>query len=210
VGEAVDVAGAEDEGAAELEGIAAKFVLLMTGGAGAGATFEIVAAEEMEHVGYAEIGDLVGLAVLVDEKREVDAGFLLEDAGVVLIAEANGGEGSAFFAEGLLVIAQLRDVFTAKDSAVVAEEDEDGGVVFPEPAEADGFAEGIREDDVGELLAEGFGHDGPECREEEVPVKTAFFGGSVSVCNEPAMRPTFFGLKCRNRHQKARNATSGL
>jgi hypothetical protein len=161
VGEAVDVAGAEDEGAPELEGIAAKFVLVMAGCAGTMAAFEIVAAEEMEDVGYAEIGDFVGLAMFVDEEGEVDAGFLLEDAGVVGVAEADGGEGGAFFAEGMLVFAQLRDVFAAKDSAVVAKEDEDGGVVFPEGAEADLLAECVGEDDVGELLAEGFRHDGP-------------------------------------------------
>ena len=47
MGETVDIAGAEDEGAAKLEGIAAKFVLVVAGGAGALAAFEIVAAEEM-------------------------------------------------------------------------------------------------------------------------------------------------------------------
>ena len=51
VGEAVDVARAEDEAAAELEGIAAKLVLLVAGGAGALAALEIVAAQEMENVG---------------------------------------------------------------------------------------------------------------------------------------------------------------
>ncbi len=44
VGEAVDVPGAEDECAAELEGVAAEFVLVMAGGAGAFAAFEIVAS----------------------------------------------------------------------------------------------------------------------------------------------------------------------
>ena len=63
----------------------------MAGGAGALAALEIVAAEEMEKVGGFEIGDFVGLAMLVDEQGEVDAGFLLEDAGVVGIAEADGG-----------------------------------------------------------------------------------------------------------------------
>jgi hypothetical protein len=33
--------------------------------------------------------------------------------------------------EGLLVFAQLRDVLAAEDSAVVAEEDHDGRIVFP-------------------------------------------------------------------------------
>jgi len=161
VGEAVDVAWAEDEGAAELEGIAAEFVLVMAGGTGAFAAYEIVAAEEMEEVGGFEIGDSVGLAALVDEEGEVDFGFLLEEAGVVGVAEADGGEGGAFFAEGLLVFAQLRDVLAAEDSAVVAKENQDGGIVFPERAEPDLLAESVGEDDGCELLAEGFGHDGP-------------------------------------------------
>jgi hypothetical protein len=38
------------------------------------------------------------------------------------------------------VFTQLRDVLAAKDSAVVAKEDENGGIVFPERAEADRFA----------------------------------------------------------------------
>jgi hypothetical protein len=161
VGEAVDIAGSEDKGAPELEGIAAEFVLVVSGGAGALAAFEIVAAEEVENVGGFEVGDLVGLAMLVDEQREVDAGFLLEKAGVVCVSEADGGEGGALFAEGLLVLAQLRDVLAAEDSAVVAKKDEDGGIRFPERAEANGFAEGVGENDAGKPLAEGFGHDGP-------------------------------------------------
>ena len=63
--------------------------------------------------------------------------------------------------EGLLVIAQLRDVLAAEDSAVVAKEDEDDGILFPEGAEADLLAEGVGESDAGETLAEGVGHDGP-------------------------------------------------
>jgi hypothetical protein len=153
VGEAVDIAGAEDESAAELEGIGAEFVLVVAGGAGALAALEIVAAEEVENVGGFEIGDFVGLAMLVDEQGEVDAGFLLEDAGVVGVAEADGGNGGVFFAEGLPVLAQLRDVFAAEDSAVMAKEDQDGGIAFPERAEADLLSEGVGKRDAGESLA---------------------------------------------------------
>ena len=64
--EAVEVAGAEDEGAAELEGVAAEFVLVVAGGAGALAALEIVAAEEVKNVGGFQVGELVGLALLVD------------------------------------------------------------------------------------------------------------------------------------------------
>jgi len=131
MGEAIDVAGTKDETAAQLEGIAAEFVLVMAGGAGAFSAFEIVAAGEMKQIGDAEVGDFVGLAILVDEQGKVDRGFLLEDAGVVGIAEADGGEGSAFVEEGLLVIAQLRDVFVAEDSAIVAKKNNDGGIALP-------------------------------------------------------------------------------
>jgi hypothetical protein len=161
VGEAVDVAGAEDEGAAELEGIAAEFVLMVAGGAGAFAALEIVPAEEMKEIAFAEVGDFVGLAVLVDKEGEVDAGFLLEEVGVVGITEADGGQGGVLFAEGLLVLAQLRDVFATEDSAVMAKEDENGGIRFPERAKANGVAEGVGKNDLGEPLAEGVGHDGP-------------------------------------------------
>jgi len=98
--------------------------------------------------------------MLVDQEGEVDAGFLLEEAGVVGVAETDGGEGGALFTKGLLVFAQLRDVLAAEDSAVVAKEDEDGGICFPEGAEADGFAESVGEGDSCESLAESIGHEG--------------------------------------------------
>ena len=160
MGEAVDVAGAEDKGAAELEGVAAEFVLAVAGGFGAAAALEIVAAEEMEKIGFAEVGEFVGLAVGVDEEGKVNAGFFLEQKGVAGVAEADGGEGGVLFAEGLLVCAQLRDVLAAEDSAVVAEEDEHGGIRFPKRAETNLFAEGVGKSDAGETLAEGVGHEG--------------------------------------------------
>jgi hypothetical protein len=135
-------------------------VLVVAGGFGALAAFEIISPEEVEDVGGFKVGNFVGLATLVDEEGEVDAGFLLEDAGVVGVAEADGGEGSALFAEQLLAFAQLRDMLATKESAVVAEEDHDGGIVFPEPAQAGGFAEGVGKNDAGELFTQGFGHDG--------------------------------------------------
>jgi hypothetical protein len=65
-----------------------------------------------------------------------------------------------FLAEGLLVFAQLRDVLSAEDSTVVAKENEDGGIIFPERTEAEVIARGIRKGDAGESLAERFGHNG--------------------------------------------------
>jgi hypothetical protein len=68
-----------------------------------------------------------------------------------------------FIAECLLVFAQLRDVLSAEDSAIVAKENEDGGIIFPERAETDGIAKGVGERDAGEPLAEGFRHEGHHC-----------------------------------------------
>jgi hypothetical protein len=113
----------------------------------------------VEEVGFAKVGDFVGLAVGIDEEGEVYAGFFLEDAGVAGVAEADSGESRVFGAEGLLMFAQLRDVFAAEDSAVVAKKDEDGGMRFPERAETHLVAEGVRECDSGETLAEGVGHE---------------------------------------------------
>jgi hypothetical protein len=131
VGEAVDVAWAEDEAAAELERIAAQFVLMVAGIAGALAALEIVAAEKVKKVGLAEVGDFVGLAAFINQQREVDSGFFLKKSGVVGITEADSGQGCAFFAEGLLMPAQLRDVLAAKDSSVVAEKNNHGGGALP-------------------------------------------------------------------------------
>lgn len=161
VSKAVDVAGTEYKGTTELEGIAAEFVLAVAGGLGAAAAFKIVAAEEMEEIGFTEVGDFVGLAVGVDEEREVDAGFFLKEAGVTGVAETDGGQGGVLFAESLLVFAQLRDVFAAEDSAVVAEKDNDRWIRLPKGAEADGIAEGIREREARKALAESIRHDGP-------------------------------------------------
>jgi hypothetical protein len=160
VGEAINIAGAEDEGAAELKGVAAEFVLVVAGGGGAFAALEIVAAEEVENIGRFQAGDFVRLAVFVDQQGKFDLCFFLKDAGVVGIAEADGGERDLFFAEGLLMFAQLRDMLAAEDSAVVAKEDEDGGIRFPERAETDLLAEGVGKSDASETLAEGFGHGG--------------------------------------------------
>jgi hypothetical protein len=86
--------------------------------------------------------------LLIDKQGKINFGFFLEEAGIAGVTEADGGEGGVFFAKSLLVFAQLRDLFTAKNSAVVTQEDEDGGIRFPDRAEADGVAEGIGKGDA--------------------------------------------------------------
>jgi len=158
VGETIDISRSEDEAAAELEGILAEFVLLVAGGAGALAALKIVAAKKMKQIGGTQVGNGVRLALFINEQRKGDAGLLAEKAGVVAVAEADGGEGSAFVPEDLLVFAQLRDMLAAKDSAVVAEKNDDGRPAFPQRTETDVAAVGVRENDFCELLAKSLLH----------------------------------------------------
>jgi hypothetical protein len=132
VREAIDISWGEDEAAAELKGILAKFVLLMAGGAGALAALEIVAAKKMKQIGGPQVSDGVRLALFINEQRKRDAGFFAEKAGIVTVAQADGGKGSAFVQEGSLMFAQLRDVLAAKDSAVVAKKNNNRGLALPQ------------------------------------------------------------------------------
>ena len=159
VREAIEISGGEDEAAAELEGILAKFVLLMAGGTGALAALEIVAAKKVQQIGGRQVGDGIRLTLFIHEQWKRDAGFFLEKAGVAAVAQADGGEGSAFVQEGLVVFAQLRDVLAAKDSAVVAKKNDDRGIALPQRTKANLRAVGVGENDVCKLLAESLLHD---------------------------------------------------
>jgi hypothetical protein len=158
VGKAIDVARSEDEAAAELQGIAAEFVLLMAGGAGVLAALEIVTADEVQDIGRGQVGGGVSLTLSVDQQREIDVRFLAEDAGVIGVAETDGCEGGAFVAKGLLMFAQLRDVLAAEDSAVMAKKGDHGGLVLPQRTETDFAAVCIRKHDVCKPRAESFAH----------------------------------------------------
>ena len=69
------------------------------------------------------------------------------------VAEADGGEGGPELPELVLVLAQLRDLLTAEDSAVVPQENNYGWTFL---AEADCTAAGFRHDKARELPAESF------------------------------------------------------
>jgi hypothetical protein len=158
----INVAGSEDEAATELEGIFGELVhvLAMSAGFGALAPSHVVTAKDMQQVRLAESGGFVSLAVGVDEQRKRDAAVFAETAGVIDVAESDGGESSATLAESRFEFAQLRDVFPAEDSTVMPQEHDDRRVVGPQCAELDGVAVGVRQGDGRELAAEGGSHCG--------------------------------------------------
>ena len=83
----------------------------------------------------------------------MDASFFAENAGIIAVAQADGGQGGAFVQEHFLVFAQLRDVLVAKNSAIVTKEDDDREIVLPQRTQTDFLAVGIGENDVSESLA---------------------------------------------------------
>ena len=74
------------------------------------------------------------------------------------VAQAHRSEVRSPVFEGLLVLAQLRDVLAAKDSPVVPQKNQNGGITLPKRAEADLAPIGIRQYDAGQRLAERTGH----------------------------------------------------
>ena len=154
MGVAIEVAGTKDEAAAKLEGVLAKLMLPVAGGLGPLPGCRVVAPKEMEQGSAAEAGGAVRFPLLVDQEREGDAGFLSENAGVVPVPKPDGRQACALFPEGLLVLAQLRDVLAAEDSTVVAEEDEDRGTLPPQRTEADLLTFRVGQDDPRKLSAE--------------------------------------------------------
>jgi hypothetical protein len=131
VGEEVHIAGTKHKTAAELERVLAELVLAMAGGCGAPARDLVVFPQEMQQVGFAQFGRFVRVTLLVNQERELNAGFFAEELCVVHVAKADGGESRSFRAECLLVFAQLRDVLAAEDSAPVAKKNKHRWAVRP-------------------------------------------------------------------------------
>lgn len=158
VGEAIDIPRTKNEAAAKLKGIPPKFVLAMPCGASAITAPGIVAAKQVKHIGDAQAGKFVSLALFVDEQREVDSCFFLEDTGIVAVAKADGCEGSAFIDKSLLVFAQLRDVLAAEDSPIVAKKNDNRRLVIPQRSQPNFPARSVGKNHVRQPLTEIF-HD---------------------------------------------------
>ncbi len=151
--EAVHISWAEDEASPELERILAKLALAVTRRAGPLPAGGIIFAKKMEEIRRAEPRGLISLAMVIDQKQELDSCFLAKRASVVGVAQADGGQRSSFVPEGLLVFAQLRDVFAAKNSSVMAEKDEHRRAVDPERSEPDFLAIRVGKRNLGEPAA---------------------------------------------------------
>jgi len=105
-----------------LERVLAQLVLRMARGAGSAAAHCVVSAKHMHQTGRPEPSGSIGFPPLVDQEREGDAGVVAKRPRVQAISESDRRQHCTFFAEHLLVVTQLRDVLTAEDSPIVAQE----------------------------------------------------------------------------------------
>jgi hypothetical protein len=161
VGEAVHIAGAEDEAAAELKRVLAQAVLAESGGVGEFARGLVVAAEDVQQIAGAESRGAIGFALRVHQQRKTDSRLFAENVCVVRVAQADGGEPRMFFFEGRFVFAQLRDVLAAEHSAVVPQKHQHCRSVRPQRTELNGTFVRVRQDDPRKLRAERWIHVRP-------------------------------------------------
>ena len=156
--EAVHVAGSEDETAAKLKRILAGASLAESGGSRFAAALHVEAAKNVPQRATLQTGGLIGVALFVNQQGKSDAGIFAEEAGVGAVAQPNRDNLRALCFELCLMFAQLRDVFAAEDSPIVAQKNDDGGIGLPQRAQADLLAVTIRQHNPGQPRAEGFAH----------------------------------------------------
>jgi hypothetical protein len=144
VDEEVFIARRKHKAAAELERIFSQAVLFVSGSLGTAAGLQIISTQKVEQGSVAQPDCFIGQTLVVDQKREVDPGFFTEEPGITHITQANYGKTGAFFLELFFEFAQLRDVFSAEDSTVVAKEDEHRWSALPQGTEASWIALGVR------------------------------------------------------------------
>ena len=106
-----------------------------------------------------ETHSTICLPLGINQKWERDSSLLAKDLGIVCVPQADGDQPSAFIAECLFVVAQLRDVLPAEDSSVVAKEGDHGWGVGPERPESDGPPFRVRQHYSTELLTHRSRHD---------------------------------------------------
>ena len=154
------VAGREDKATAELQWVLAEPVLFVAGSLGAAAGLHVVTAQQVQQGSVAQADSFVGLAFVVDEKRELDTRFLAKEFRIAGIAQSHNSETCAFLLEFFFGCAQLRNMLAAKNSTIVAQEHQDSRAALPKRAQARRLAFRIRERNSGEFAAIGLSHAG--------------------------------------------------
>ena len=154
----IDVAGTENETAAELKRIRTQAMLPMAGGRRAPPGFRVVTSKKMQQVRRLEAGRTIREPLRVYQQRKRDSGLLAKEAGVASVAKTDSGEIGALSAEFIFMVTQLRNMLAAKDSTVMAQEHNNGGTSFPQRAEPHFALVGIGQRNPSERETERLSH----------------------------------------------------
>ena len=131
VDEEVFIPRCKHKAAAKLERIFSQTMLLVSCCLRSFARLQVVFAQKMKQGSVFQSQRFIGLAFVIDEKRELDAGFLAEEFGITGVAQADDSQMSAFTHELGFKFAQLRDVLSAENSTVMPKEDHHGRSTLP-------------------------------------------------------------------------------
>jgi hypothetical protein len=160
MGIAVQVAWREDEAAAQLKRILPQLVLPESTALRAFPRLRVVGPKQVKKVSGLETGRVIGLPLFVDQQWKFDARLFAESSGVARVPQADSGQFRAFRLELGFVVAQLRDMLAAEDSAVVAKKNDHSRLQLPQRSEPYGDAIGIRQRDTCQCLAKRGNHKG--------------------------------------------------
>jgi hypothetical protein len=158
VREAVHISRPKDKTPAKLKRILPQFVLLMTSVMGAFAGFPVIAAQEMEQIAGLQLHGMVRPAQFINQKRKRNASLLAKLSRINGITEADRRKNRALLANRWFVLAQLRDVLAAKDSAVVPQEHQNGWLLVPQGSQPDVPSVAVRQRDQLKSAAESIFH----------------------------------------------------
>jgi hypothetical protein len=156
----VYLARSENKAATKLKRILPQFMLVVASRPRPRAGSGVLAPQHVQKVRVAQSGSVIGLAFLVDQQRKRNACVLPELACIDCISESDGRQIRAALAERLFVCAQLRDVLTAEDSAIVAKEDHYGRLPLPKRSQTDLSRVAIGKNDGRQHCGERAGHIG--------------------------------------------------
>lgn len=140
----------EHEASSQLKGILAELVhvLAMAVPPGPPAGGHVIRTKDMEQVANPQSGNAISNAFFIDEQRKRDAGLLPEEVAIVPVTQPDGGNAGSFMVKFRLVLAQLRDVLAAEDSAIVPQKDHNRRHFGPDRSQPDLIAFRIGQTDA--------------------------------------------------------------
>lgn len=118
----IHISRPKDKTPAKLKGILPEFVLPMTRCTCTLATLEIISSQRMQQIGDTQISNCIRLALLINQQWKGDPRFFLKNPRVIPVAQTDRRQPGALVYELRFVLAQLRDVLSAKDSSIMPQE----------------------------------------------------------------------------------------